>query len=212
MTRLTRRALMPLTGAALTAGLTAGAAGVADAAPAPNKAAPPFAALDTNGDAVELLSLKGKTVVLEWTNHDCPYVRKHYRSGNMQALQKDATENGVVWISIISSAPGRQGYVEALEANAIAEENGAAPSHIVRDPGGEIGKLYAAVTTPHMFVINPAGEIVFMGGIDDKPTADMADISTATNYVRAALDAVADGRTPEVQSARPYGCSIKYGA
>ncbi|MEO1330414.1 MAG: redoxin domain-containing protein [Pseudomonadota bacterium] len=176
----------------------------------PNAAAPSFAAVDTAGATVDLAALKGRTVVLEWTNHQCPFVAKHYRSGNMQALQKDAAAADVTWISIISSAPGRQGFVEALEADAIAEEQGAIRAHTVLDPTGEIGKLYGARVTPQMVVIDPAGEIAYMGGIDDIPTADMADIPRATNYVRAALDALAAGRTPEVQSARPYGCSIKY--
>lgn len=208
MTDIDRRAL--LTGAAALAATPLLRPSPAAAAPEPNALAPGFTALDTRGATVDLEALRGQIVVLEWTNHDCPYVVKHYRSGNMQALQKAAAEAGVAWIAIISSAPGRQGHVEAAEANRIAAERGAAPRHTILDPTGEIGRLYAARTTPHMFVLNADGAVAFMGGIDSIPTSDMSDIATADNYVRAALDALAAGETPAVQSARPYGCSIKY--
>ncbi len=178
--------------------------------PAPNAPAPVFSATDTRGQTVDLGALKGRTVVLEWTNHDCPFVRKHYESGNMQAIQARAAEDGVVWISVISSAPGTQGYVSADRANSLTEDRDAVPAHVVLDPEGTIGRSYAARVTPEMYVIAPDGTIAYMGGIDDKPTANPADIAGATNYVQAALDALAAGGRPAVQSARAYGCSVKY--
>ncbi|MGF1445336.1 MAG: redoxin domain-containing protein [Pikeienuella sp.] len=203
MTTLTRRAL-------LVAAAALGLALPAAAAPEPNAPAPLFTATDTAGQTVDLEGLKGRTVILEWTNHDCPFVIKHYGSGNMQAIQRDATAGGAVWISIISSAPGKQGHVSAARADELTIARNATPSHVVLDPEGTIGKMYRAVTTPQMFVIDAAGQIVFMGGIDDKPTANPADIPTATNYVRAALEAIAAGTSPAVQSARPYGCAVRY--
>lgn len=201
--------LRGLAAACLSLGLLAGAAW---AAPEPNVEAPGFSTVDTKGETVDLSALRGKTVVLEWTNHQCPFVGKHYGAGNMQALQKEAAEAGAVWISIISSAPGRQGHVSAAEADALTDERGASPAHVVLDESGEIGKLYRARATPQMVVIDAEGRVVFMGGIDDIPSADPGDIELARNFVREALEAVAAGETPEVQTARPYGCSIKYGS
>lgn len=185
-------------------------AGPAAAGPAPNTQAPVFTAEDTRGETVDLAALEGRPVVLEWTNHGCPFVRKHYGAGNMQALQKEAAAQGAVWITVISSAPGTQGHVTPAKADALTESRGAAPAHVVLDPAGTIGRMYDARTTPHMVVITPAGDIAFIGGIDDRPSTRESDIPGATNYVRAALEAVKAGETPAVQTARPYGCSIKY--
>ncbi len=180
------------------------------AAPEVGKPAPAFAATDIDGRPVNLAKLRGKTVVLEWTNNECPYVEKHYGSGNMQSLQRDAAKDGVVWIQLISSAKNEQGWVDAKGAAELTKSRNAAPSTTVIDESGKIGRAYEARTTPHMFVIDPQGTLVYMGGIDDKPTTRTADIATAKNYVRAALDAVKAGKPVATPIARPYGCSIKY--
>jgi peroxiredoxin len=182
----------------------------ASAAPEIGKQAPDFTATTISGKPVKLSDLRGKTVVLEWTNHECPYVMKHYGAGNMQSLQRDATGDGVVWLTLISSAKGEQGSVTKTEAEELTKSRNAAPSDIIFDEKGQIGRAYEARTTPHMFVIDPEGRLVFMGGIDDKPTARTADIATAKNYVRAALDAVKAGQPVATPVARPYGCAIKY--
>jgi hypothetical protein len=174
------------------------------------KEAPDFVGVDSNGKSHTLSSLKGKTVVLEWTNDGCPYVKKHYGSGNMQAIQKDAAAAGVVWLSVISSAPGTQGHVDGEGANKLTAGYKATPSAVLLDPTGKIGKLYDAKTTPHMYVIDPKGVLAYNGAIDDKPTANVADIATATNYVKDALAAVAAGKPAPVATTRPYGCSVKY--
>ena len=180
------------------------------AAPAVGQAAPVFKAVDSNGQALSLDQYIGKTVVLEWTNHECPYVKKHYESSNMQTLQKEATTQGVVWLSVISSAPGEQGYVKAADANRLSKERGAAPSRVLLDPSGVLGKLYNARTTPHMFVIDPAGKLVYMGGIDDKPTAAKSDLAKAKNYVRSALGDLTAKRPVATPVSQPYGCNVKY--
>jgi peroxiredoxin len=182
----------------------------AHAAPQPGKPAPDFSAVDSNGKTVKLSDYRGKIVVLEWTNDGCPYVKKHYKSGNMQSLQKDAAAKGIVWLSIISSAPGEQGYVDGTGANQLTISRGAAPAEVLLDPEGKAGHLYDARTTPHMFIVNAEGTLVYMGGIDDKATANLDDIKTAKNYVRAALDEVIAGRPVTEAVTRPYGCSVKY--
>jgi peroxiredoxin len=169
-----------------------------------------FSLTDSNGKTVSLADFKGKTVVLEWTNHDCPYVRKHYGGNNMQALQKKWTAQGVVWLTLISSAPGTQGYVSGVEANKLTLDRGAAPTAVVFDPSGSTGRAYGAHTTPHMYVITGDGTLVYMGGIDDKPTTRLEDLKTAKNFVDAALSEVAQGKPVSVTTSRPYGCSIKY--
>lgn len=174
------------------------------------KPAPDFTAKDTHGKDVSLAALKGKEVVLEWTNHQCPFVIKHYESGNMQKTQAYAKEKGAVWISVISSASSKQGYVTDEEANTLATDRKAVPDHIIRDENGDLGRLYGAKTTPHMFVITKEGVLAYQGAIDDRPTPDKADIAGATNYVNAALDALAEGKTPEKTTTQPYGCSVKY--
>ncbi|MGO9459430.1 MAG: thioredoxin family protein [Rhodomicrobium sp.] len=183
----------------------------ASAAPQVGKPAPDFSATDANGRTVKLSGYRGKIVVLEWTNDGCPYVKKHYKSGNMQSLQKDAAEKGIVWLTIISSAPGEQGYVNGTAANQLTISRGAAPAEVLLDPEGKVGHLYDARTTPHMFIVNAEGTLVYMGGIDDKATTDVDDIKTAKNYVRAALDEVMAGQPVAEAVTRPYGCSVKYG-
>ncbi len=182
------------------------------AAPQLGKPAPDFAAVDSNGKTVKLADFRGKTVVLEWTNDGCPYVKKHYSSNNMQELQKDATAKGVIWLTVISSAPGSQGYLTGDEANALTKSRAAAPTAVLLDPEGAVGHLYDARTTPHMFIVNGEGALVYMGGIDDKATTDAANVKTAKNYIRAALDNLAAGAPIENAVTRPYGCSVKYKA
>jgi len=174
------------------------------------KAAPDFTGVDSNGKQHSLSQYKGKTVVLEWTNHDCPYVKKHYNSGNMQKLQKDATANDIVWLSIISSKPGKQGHVSSKQANQLTQSRNAAPTAVILDESSEIGMLYGAKTTPHMYIVDKSGQLVYMGGIDDNPSKNEDDIPTSKNYVSAGLDALAAGKSIENSITRPYGCSVKY--
>jgi peroxiredoxin len=174
------------------------------------EAAPEFTATDSNGKSVKLSQWQGKIVVLEWHNQDCPFVVKHYKSGNMQKLQKEWTGKGVVWVSIISSAPGKQGHVDGTGANLDVEKHKAAPSVTLLDPKGEIGRLYGAKTTPHMFVIGKDGRLLYNGAIDDKPTADQADLAAAKNYVSLALTEVLAGKPVSTPTTTPYGCSVKY--
>jgi peroxiredoxin len=184
--------------------------GALPAAPVVGKPAPAFSGVDTSGRTWSLAGLHGKPVILEWTNHDCPYVRKHYGSGNMQALQKEAVKAGYVWLTVVSSAPGKQGHVTPAEADRLTTLRGAAPTAVLLDETGEIGGAYLAQTTPHMFVIGKDGTLLYMGGIDDRPTSNPADIAGATNYVRAAMADIAAGRPVAQPVTRPYGCSVKY--
>lgn len=182
----------------------------AAAAPVVGEAAPAFAGKDTKGQTVNLSDFAGKTVVLEWTNNGCPYVRKHYGSGNMQKTQEAATADGVVWLTIISSAEGKQGYVTPEEADKLTADRGARPSDVILDTDQTIARAYEAKTTPHMFVIDPAGTLVYAGAIDDTPTADPKDLATAKNLVLAALDDLKNGRPVATPESEPYGCSVKY--
>ncbi len=175
-----------------------------------DKPAPEFTATDTSGKTVTLSALKGKTVVLEWTNDGCPYVAKHYNSGTMQRLQADATGKGVVWLTVISSAPGMQGHVGDLEADKLTSDRKAKPTAVLLDPKGKLGRLYNATTTPHMFVIDPSGALRYMGAIDDKPSAGASSLQGARPYVREALDAITAGQPVKAAATRPYGCSVKY--
>ena len=184
--------------------------GTAAAAPEVGKAAPAFSGTDTTGKTWALADLRGTPVILEWTNHDCPYVVKHYESGNMQALQQEATEAGYTWLSVISSAPGKQGHVSAEQADGLTASRNAAPTAVLLDPKGDIGKAYGARTTPHMFIIDAQGTLVYMGGIDDKPTTNIADVEGAENYVRLAMADLAAGESVGKAVTRPYGCSVKY--
>lgn len=174
------------------------------------KAAPNFTLTSADGDEISLADYKGKYVVLEWINFDCPFVKKHYSVGHMQALQAEYTEKGVVWLSICSSAPGKQGYFEGEELTTrIADQKSKAVAYLI-DQDGTVGLMYGAKTTPNMFVIDPKGKLVYAGAIDDKPTPKSSDISGAVNYVSAALDAVMAGKEVAVTTTAPYGCSVKY--
>ena len=172
--------------------------------------APDFTATDTYGKSHQLSEYKGNFVVLEWHNRDCPYTHKHYASGNMQKLQKEWTGKGVVWFTVISSAPGKQGYVTANDENAYVKQVGASPTAVLLDPKGDLGRLYDAKTTPQMFIINREGNLIYDGAIDSKPTSDQADIAKATNYVQAALAEATAGKSVATPVSRPYGCSVKY--
>jgi peroxiredoxin len=179
-------------------------------APKVGQPAPEFTATDSNGHIVNLAELKGKTVVLEWTNDGCPYVVKWYRSGAMQALQRDAARLGVIWLTIASSAPGEQGFVDAAAANADTQRRNAAPAHVLLDAKGTIGHLYAAQTTPHMFVIRPDGVLAYMGGADSIASTRDEDIGKAEPYAREAIEAVVAGKEVLHPVTRPYGCTVKY--
>ena len=174
--------------------------------------APGFSVTDTDGHTQTLSALRGKFVVLEWFNPECPFVRKHYGSGNMQATQKDATAKGAVWLSVDSAAPGKQGHVTPEQANAFMQAQGGSPTAIVLDPDGTLGHRYGARTTPHLFIIDPTGTVVYTGAIDDTPSTDPADVVHATNYVRQALSEAMAGTPVSVPASQPYGCSVKYRA
>jgi peroxiredoxin len=172
--------------------------------------APDFTGTDSHGQSHKLSDYRGKFVVLEWHNNGCPYTKKHYESGNMQRLQKEWTGKGVVWFTVISSSPGTQGYVTADEENAYLGKMHAVPSAAILDANGAIGHAYGAKTTPHMFIINPQGQVIYNGAIDDRPTSDVSDINGAKNYVSEALQEAMAGQQVAVASTRPYGCSVKY--
>jgi hypothetical protein len=172
--------------------------------------APAFTSVDTNGQNHSLEQYRGKWVVLEWLNHDCPYVRKHYDGNVMQALQRSAADRGVVWLSVVSSAPGKQGHFPNEKANALTREKNAAPHAVLVDSAGTVGRAYDARTTPHMYLINPEGTLLYMGGIDDKPTARAADLATARPHLAIALDEAMAGKPVSVPTSQPYGCTVKY--
>lgn len=176
----------------------------------PGKPAPTFEAKDANGKAVKLGDYSGKWVVLEWFNKDCPYVRKHYGSKNMQTLQADYTKKGVIWLTVNSSATGKQGHTSPEETLKVAKAEGSNATTTLLDHDGKIGKAYGAKTTPHMFVIDPKGLVVYAGAIDDNDSSNPETIKAAKNYVRAALDAGMEGKKIETATARPYGCGVKY--
>jgi len=196
-----RHLVLAASAAVLSLGLTA--------APQIGAPAPDFTVVDTKGSSHSLRDFAGKTVVLEWTNHDCPFVKKHYQ-GNMQALQKEMTAQDVVWLSVISSAPGKQGHVSPAEADDLTASRNAAPTAVVFDESGVVGQAYAAKTTPHMYVIDKAGILQYMGGIDSIPSAKVDDIAKATPLFANAAKAVLAGETPDPAISKPYGCSVKY--
>ena len=184
------------------------------AAPKVGEPAPAFTMVDTRGASHSLAAYRGQWVVLEWFNHGCPYSKKHYqavdgRPGNTQAMQRDYAKR-VVWLSVVSSAPGKQGFTSADEANEQMRERGAAQTAVIRDTSGTLGRLYGARNTPQYAIIDPQGVLRYAGAIDDKPTASVKDIATATNYVRAALDAGLAGKPIAVAQTQPYGCDVKY--
>lgn len=214
---LSRRHLSLAAGMAAAVALTAGAliastAEAAPAAPAVGASAPAFTGTTSNGETVSLADFEGKTVILEWTNDGCPFVKKHYADppSNMQSLQKSASADDIVWLSVISSRPGSQGHVSPAGANELTTSRGAAPAHVILDESGDIGRLYGAKTTPHMFVITPEGELVYDGAIDSIPSARVEDIPKADNYVTAALDDLAAGKAVTTPTSKPYGCAVKY--
>ena len=176
----------------------------------PGEEAPDFSLTDSKGTPHKLSDFRGKLVVLEWLNHDCPFVKKHYSGGNMQKLQKEYTAKGVVWLSIISSAPGKQGHRTGPQADADTEDKGAAPTAVLLDAAGEVGKNYDAKTTPEMFVIDKEGKVIYAGAIDSIKSTDSADVAKAENHVRAALDAALAGKPVPTPKTTPYGCSVKY--
>ena len=180
------------------------------AAPKVGELAPAFTALATSSKTVSLSDYKGKYVVLEWTNNGCPFVQKHYGAGNMQTQQKEATEKGVVWLTVISSAPGKQGHLSAAKADELTASRKAAPSAVLLDESGEVGRLYGAKTTPHLFIIDPQGKLIYAGGIDSIASADKEDIPKATQYVRVALNEAMAGKPVSQPVTAPYGCSVKY--
>ena len=206
MTMLSRERWSLVAGAAVAAALTAAALIVsADEASAatPGDPAPAFEELNSAGRKVSLADFRGRTVVLEWTNDGCPFVQKHYDSGAMQALQASAGKDGVVWLSVVSSKPGSQGYVMGAQADRLTTERKASPAHVLLDPDGSMGRAFGARTTPHMFVIGPDGRIVYSGAIDSIRSSDVRDVSQA-------LEAIKAGRAPETPLTVPYGCSVKY--
>lgn len=187
--------------------LAAGAANAEIRAGAP---APDFQVVDSTGKMRSLGEFKGNTVVLEWTNNGCPYVRKHYGAGNMQALQKKYTADGVVWLTVASSPAGEQGYVTPEQANADTKTRGASPTAVLLDPKSQVSRAYDARNTPLMVVIDAKGQVAYYGAIDDKPSSNPADIPGAKNYVAQALDEIKSGKPVSVSSTRPYGCYVKY--
>lgn len=182
----------------------------AHAAASIGQPAPAFSLKDTKGRTRTLSEFKGRYVVIEWLNHGCPFVKKHYNSGNMQKLQRTARKQGVVWLSIASSAVGKQGHYNAAGADEQTKIKKAAPTAVLLDPSGNTGRAYAAKTTPHMFVINPQSRVIYNGAIDDRPSTDVADVPLARNYVMAALSQAKSGRKVATPGTQPYGCSVKY--
>ncbi|HEX6040793.1 redoxin domain-containing protein [Longimicrobium sp.] len=218
-----KRLLAAVAGIALAAVAVAAATGATDSGPpasAPGPVptvdapAPAFTAVDTRGASHALAAYRGRWVVLEWFNHDCPYTKKHYapvdgRPGNTQAMQRDYAGR-VVWLSVVSSAPGKQGFTTAAEADERTRDKGAAPTAVIRDTAGALGRLYGARNTPQYAIIDPQGVLRYAGAIDDNPSPRARDVAGATNYVRAALDAGLAGRPIAVAQTQPYGCDVKY--
>ena len=212
MTTLSKRTLMIGAGAlAVAVGASVVLLGGRDAQAIETGAqAPAFSVQDASGATRTLAEFRGRTVVLEWTNNGCPYVRKHYDSGNMQTLQREATTDGIVWLQVISSARGEQGYLDGPGAIARVRTDNAAPTATLLDPTGVMGHAYGARNTPQMFIISPTGTVLYQGAIDDHPSARPSSLEGANNYVRAALADIEAGRAVQVAETTPYGCSVKY--
>lgn len=187
-------------------------AGAVLAQPAVDAPAPAFSGVVAAGGEISLEEFKGRTVVLEWTNDGCPFVKKHYESGNMQRTQATARAGGAVWITVISSAMGKQGFADAARATTLTVDRGARPDFVLLDESGEVGRAYGAKTTPHMFIIDPAGTLRYAGAIDDRPSANHESLAGATNFVAAALESLEAGKPVSPSSTTPYGCSVKYGS
>lgn len=198
--------------AILTINLTSDTGGTDSVNAVVGEPAPEFEVMDAHGNMRSLSEFEGQYVILEWLNHGCPFIQKHYNGENMQALQKKYTDQDVVWLSIISSAPGTQGFMEAEEARQSIEDHGASPTAILLDPEGTVGKKYDARVTPHMFIIDPEGILRYNGAIDDKPSARPSSLEGAHNYIDAAMSSLKNGEEVEVKTNTPYGCSVKYGS
>jgi hypothetical protein len=181
-----------------------------NAEPVIDKPAPLFSGAAADGSTIKLEDLRGKTVILEWTNHECPFVVKHYESGNIPNLQKQAAAQGIIWLQVITSAPGKEGNVTGEVAQKLNAHRGATPTNTVLDGNGSIGKLYGATNTPQFFIIDPKGVLIYKGGIDSIPSADQSDIGKAENYISAALADIAAGKKIAKAVTKPYGCSVKY--
>lgn len=184
--------------------------GASHAEPKVGAPAPAFSAVNSEGKTVKLSDFSGKTIVLEWTNDGCPYVRKHYGTGNMQALQKKWTDQGIVWLSVISSPPGEQGFADGARANLLTAERKASPTAVLLDPKQQVARAYGATVTPHMYIIKPDGTLAYAGGIDDKATTRPADVKDAKNFVDEALAELKAGRAVSNPATRAYGCTVKY--
>lgn len=214
MTVFTRDRISLFAGGLLAAGISAGAYLTMNNRPADaatiGEQAPAFEERDSRGEMIRMSDFAGKIVVLEWTNDGCPFVQKQYASGNMQKTQVAAEKDGVVWISVVSSHVGAQGYVSGKQADKLTADRGAHPAHVILDADGSMGRAYGAKTTPHMFVISPDGKLAYQGAIDSIASSDVADVPRATNYVLAALRAVKEGKTPDPAVTRSYGCNVKY--
>jgi hypothetical protein len=214
MTTLSKRSLFIAAAAAVVAGGLGAAvllnSGPAVASIATGAQAPAFSVQDASGQTRTLAEFEGRMVILEWTNHGCPYVRKHYDAGAMQALQQEATADGIVWLQVISSAPGEQGYLDDAGARARVQTDNAHPTATLLDPTGVMGRAYGARNTPQMFIISPQGAVLYQGAIDDRPSARPATLEGANNYVRAALADIEAGRPVQIAETTPYGCSVKY--
>lgn len=213
MTKATRRAL--LIGGAAAVAAAGGAAlvlngGEAVASVATGAPAPAFSVVDADGATRTLEEFRGRMVILEWTNHGCPYVRKHYDAGAMQALQQEALADGIVWLQVISSARGEQGYLDGPGARARVARDGAHVTATLLDASGTMGRAYGATNTPHMFIISPEGVLLYQGAIDDRPSARASSLEGANNYVRAALADIAAGRPVQTATTTAYGCAVKY--
>ena len=207
-TQLTRQTF--LAGLALAGLSLAAAPALAQSAAKVGAPAPAFEAVDADGKTRKLSEFAGKTVILEWTNHDCPYVRKHYTSATMQTLQKDMAKEGIVWLSVISSPVGEQGHVEGAKANELTKSRDAAPAAVLLDPNSKVARAYGATTTPHMYIVDPKGTLAYMGAIDDKPSSSAASLTGAKSYVRQAVAELKAGKPVSEASTKAYGCAVKY--
>ncbi|AOO80483.1 thioredoxin family protein [Bosea vaviloviae] len=205
LTRQSFIAGLALAGLSLSAGsvLAQGAAKIGQPAPA-------FQAVDADGKTRNLSEFAGKTVILEWTNADCPYVRKHYNSATMQTLQKDMAKEGIVWLSVVSSPVGEQGYVEGSAAKELTAKRDAAPAAVLLDPNSKVARAYGATTTPHMYIVDPKGTLAYMGAIDDKPSSNPASLNGAKSYVRQAVAELKAGKPISEAATKSYGCAVKY--
>ncbi len=199
-----------IAGLAVTALALISGAALAQGAAKPGAPAPAFSVVDVDGKTQKLSDYAGKTVILEWTNHDCPYVRKHYNSATMQTLQKDMAKEGIVWLSVISSPAGEQGHVDAAKAKELSKSRDAAPASILLDPKSTLARAYGAQTTPHMYIIDPKGTLAYAGAIDDKPSSSASSLSGAKSYVRQAVAELKAGKTVSQPATKAYGCVVKY--